>query len=257
MAEPVAQIRRFQASDDKVVRFIIGKASMESLAVANRRAYIHPFIITLWLILSYVIIDFMDMWPKTQFGFIGYLHPLPMLAATAVPIMFLIDWLNRPVFEQLVQEVLRGPDMFDILGYYSRSPSSGLWILDYGDLFVGLIALDASNDSQLTTIGKAGGGTKGTASTATIRHFYVDEAYRTTGIQEDLLNHAVQFAFDADPRVQQIRAPDSPLIPYVRASLRDAGFVLDEHTQRVGVLGWKLGMRVLDKKDFKGRPKVE
>lgn len=37
MAEPVARIRPFQASDDKVVRFAIGKAHMESLAVANRR----------------------------------------------------------------------------------------------------------------------------------------------------------------------------------------------------------------------------
>jgi hypothetical protein len=37
MAEPVARIRPFQASDDKVVRFAIGKANMESLAVANRR----------------------------------------------------------------------------------------------------------------------------------------------------------------------------------------------------------------------------
>jgi hypothetical protein len=37
MAEHVARIRPFQASDDKVVRLAIGKANMESLAVANRR----------------------------------------------------------------------------------------------------------------------------------------------------------------------------------------------------------------------------
>lgn len=37
MVEPIARIRPFQASDDKLVRFTIGKATMESLAVANRR----------------------------------------------------------------------------------------------------------------------------------------------------------------------------------------------------------------------------
>jgi hypothetical protein len=37
MAQPVARIRPFQSSDDRVVRFAIGKANMESLAVANSR----------------------------------------------------------------------------------------------------------------------------------------------------------------------------------------------------------------------------
>lgn len=36
MVEPVARIRLFQPSDDKHVRFLIGKANMESLATANR-----------------------------------------------------------------------------------------------------------------------------------------------------------------------------------------------------------------------------
>ena len=37
MVEPVARIRPFQASDDANVRFAIGKGSLESLAVANRK----------------------------------------------------------------------------------------------------------------------------------------------------------------------------------------------------------------------------
>jgi hypothetical protein len=35
MDEPVARIRPFEPSDDKEVRFIIGKSNMEYLAVAN------------------------------------------------------------------------------------------------------------------------------------------------------------------------------------------------------------------------------
>lgn len=176
--------------------------------------------------------------------------------------------LNRPVFEQLVQDVLRGPDMSDIASYYSRSPSSGFWILDYGELFVGLIALDASHDSLSTSPTKAlpkatgnknknKGPKLGTAPTATIRHFYVDETYRSSGIQEDLLTHATRFAFNADPTLKRIRAPDSPLISYIRDCLRNAGFVLEEHTKTVGAFGWKLGMRGLDREDWATRSKAE
>jgi hypothetical protein len=32
------------------------------------------------------------MWPTNTFGFLGYLQPLPLMAATAVPIMAFIDW---------------------------------------------------------------------------------------------------------------------------------------------------------------------
>jgi hypothetical protein len=37
MGDLAVQIRPLEASDDKAVRFTIGKAAMESLAVANRR----------------------------------------------------------------------------------------------------------------------------------------------------------------------------------------------------------------------------
>jgi hypothetical protein len=37
MAEPIARFRLFERSDDKEVRFIIGKSNMEPLAVANQR----------------------------------------------------------------------------------------------------------------------------------------------------------------------------------------------------------------------------
>ena len=46
MAEPVACIRPFRASDDKVARFAIGKANMESLAVANRRGQSQPSLLS-------------------------------------------------------------------------------------------------------------------------------------------------------------------------------------------------------------------
>jgi GNAT superfamily N-acetyltransferase len=41
-------------------------------------------------------------------------------------------------------------------------------------------------------------GTIGKFSIATIRHFYVEEKYRTTGIQQDLLRRALEHAFTSD-----------------------------------------------------------
>jgi hypothetical protein len=110
MTDLTTQIRPIQRSDDKFVRFAIGKASLEPLAIANRRGRslclrqlhlksliiftvcAHPFTISAWLLLSSVIVEFASMWPTNQYGFLGYLRPVPVFAASAVPIMFFVDW---------------------------------------------------------------------------------------------------------------------------------------------------------------------
>ena len=110
MTDLTTQIRPIQQSDDKFVRFVIGKACLEPLTIANRRGrslylrqlhlkslivltvYAHPFTISAWLLLSYMIVEFAGMWPAYQYGFLGYLRPVPVFAASAVPIMFFADW---------------------------------------------------------------------------------------------------------------------------------------------------------------------
>lgn len=162
--------------------------------------------------------------------------------------------LNRPFFEKLASDTLLRPDIPDIRSYYKRSPASGFWILEYGANFVGLIALDASIDSESDrlaskeTIAKAK--KKGTSRIAKIRHFYVEEPYRVAGIQKDLLDHAVRHAFTSSSAVEVIKAADSPLLTYIRECLRSAGFQLQKHTDKVGVFGWKLGERTLEKADW-------
>ncbi|KAJ7706122.1 hypothetical protein B0H17DRAFT_1035808 [Mycena rosella] len=213
---PSATIRPFSKErDDKVAHFMVAKASMESLAAANRRAYYHPIILSIWVGISCAFIEYMQWWPNPQLSPLTYLSPLPAFASVFVPIMFLIDWLNRPYFEKLTQDVLRAPDMRDIQEYYSRSPASGFWIIDYDNRFVGLIAIDASIEDTSSNNRKAT-----TSETATIRHFYVQEPYPAAGIQDDLLSHAI------------IKAPDSPLVPYARKSLKEAGFLGIRSLQR-------------------------
>lgn len=159
--------------------------------------------------------------------------------------------MNRPYFEKLTQEALSHGDLSNVLEYYSRQPASGLWILEYGVTFVGLIAIDATQVSG----GEKKSAQRGTKppKTALIRHFYVEEAFRGSNIQEDLLNHAVNHAFEKDAKLERIEAADSPLIGYLRPCLRSAGFELDHHTKKVGLLQWNLGTRYLERKSWNGK----
>ncbi|KAG6842613.1 hypothetical protein C0991_000139 [Blastosporella zonata] len=252
MAQREAHLRRIEAKDEKLVRFSIGKAAMESLAVANRRAYIHPITVSAWLLLTYSIINTMDLWPDNHHGILGYLKPIPIVAASLVPIMVLIDWLNRPDFEKETYEVLHGPDMSDLVAHYSRHPASGLWIIEFGGLFVGFIALDATPESAPKEGKKQ---PKGSSASAVIRHFYVDEPYRSSGIQEDLLSHVLQLAFTTEPALKVVKASDSQLFPYIGNCLQGAGFVREESTQKVGVFGWQLGKRSLSREEWEKKTK--
>ncbi|KAJ6575174.1 hypothetical protein B0H19DRAFT_1127508 [Mycena capillaripes] len=258
-----ATIRLIQDVDDKLVRFMVAKSKMELLAAANRRAYYHPLVLSAWVCISCVFIQYMKWWPKPEeYGVIGWLQPLPAsvcpsnsvflsdtqltsFASVYVPIMFLIDWIHRPYFERLTQDALRASDMKgDVKKHYSRSPASGFWILEFGDKFVGLIAVDASTEDLDTSNTNP----KATSETATIRHFYVQEPYPAAGIQTDLLSHALEHCFNSKPAaVQQIKAGESPLVPYARKALREAGFVLERNTGTVGVFRWKLGVRTLQR----------
>lgn len=138
--------------------------------------------------------------------------------------------------------------MRDISAHYSRDPGSGFWLLEYGDQIIGFIAVDASTKPDKSSSASK---SKGKGITATIRHFYVDEAYRVANIQEDLLEHAVKHAF-SDPKVERIEAFDSPLVPYLRACLRNAGFQLDHNTKKVGLFRWSLAVRCLNRDEWKG-----
>ncbi|KZT74669.1 hypothetical protein DAEQUDRAFT_753453 [Daedalea quercina L-15889] len=261
MVTPLARIRAFQPSDDKDVRFIAGKAAMEPLAAANVKVYTHPIMLAIWGGLSCIFIQYMQWWPHPDYGYLGYLLPIPGFASMAVPLMFLVDWFNRQPIEEAMQRVLHRPDLANVAAWYSRSPSSGIWILEFGDKFVGLIALDASRDATSTapidasqSFGKRGKKPdfpKGTGYTAVVRHFYVDEAYRAAGAQHDLLQFALKHAFESDPTVQEVKCDDSPLKGYVGEALRKAGFELEWKTDKVGILGWQNSVRTLSRGKWK------
>jgi len=109
MAESGARIRLYEASDEKLVKFTIGKAAMEGLAVANRSgarrqllmvgsklndhtAFFHPFTLSVWVALSSIMIQLLDWWPKPEYGILGYFPPFPAFGCWGAVMLYLIDW---------------------------------------------------------------------------------------------------------------------------------------------------------------------
>ena len=269
MAAPDGRIRRMVPSDDKEVRFIIGKAAMEPLTTANRLGEL-PTRSSLLVMHSVFIYSLHTSHNDSHMDrpFV-HIHPVHELVAgscctwtvcvsqsfacirecscsytrprrlVSLAVLARVFWegdssirFNRPYFDKQIHEVLRRPDMIDVVAHYSRAPSSALWVLEFKDKVIALVAFDAQGHS-----------------TALVRHFYIDEQYIPSHVQDDLLSHAVKYAFESNPELERITAPDSPLTPHLRRSLRAVGFQLDTNaaTETVGVFRWKFGMRMLDR----------
>ena len=81
MVQPVARIRPFQISDDKDVRFAIGKGSLESLAVANRKSQSRIYFLFFFLTKNgnFSLLPSFD--PCTMGTFFIYFHPINGLVA--------------------------------------------------------------------------------------------------------------------------------------------------------------------------------
>ena len=156
---------------------------------------------------------------------------------------------------------MRRPDFANLQKYYARSPSSGLFILEYGDKFVGLIAIDASKDSQSeqglvkqTEQGKSviadetrNFFSSGTSSVATIRHFYVEEHFRKSNVQQDLLAFAARHVFTMARDVKVLKASATPLLGYKYTCLRELGFSVEKQASKLGILGWRVDAMSLER----------
>ncbi|KAG8219852.1 hypothetical protein J3R82DRAFT_830 [Butyriboletus roseoflavus] len=244
MVEPKAAFRTYRSDDEKFVKFTLGLAAMEGLAVANRRAAFHPLTLSLWVGLSCIMIQILNWWPKPEYRLLGWLLPLPAFGCCGVPILFAIDWFNRPDFEDPASDLMHRPDFVCLHKYYARSPSSGLFILEYGDKFIGLVAIDASRDSQSEQgfMNKdrqghilADGNLKilystGTSSVATIRHFFVEERFRKSNVQQDILAFATRHVFTTAQDVKVLKTTATPLLGYKYSSLRELGFSIEKQT---------------------------
>ncbi|KAJ3762865.1 hypothetical protein EV360DRAFT_34860 [Lentinula raphanica] len=243
MVEPVAKIRPYSPShDEKQVRFVIAKAAMEGLASANMKTISHPMSISLWVLLASLLIQFMGWWPKQGDSILAYISLILPFGSAAVPIILFSDWNNRWYFDDLSRRVLRGPDMVQLEEYYSNHPISGLWILEFAGQLIGVVALDASSFDKTSS------------DVAVLRHIYVDEPYRTTNIQKDLIEYAVQKALTPErSNVKRVITSSSPLREYVEKALDEVRFRYDGVSDTVGLLKWKVSHRVLTRDEWERR----
>ena len=129
--------------------------------------------------------------------------------------------MNRPEFEDHAQEILRQPDIRNVAQHYSKRKTSGFWLLEYGDKFVGLIGLDEGF----------------------VRHFFVEPVYRPSGIQQDLLEHAVKHAFANG--AASVQAIECSLVPYQRQCFKNVGFVVSAREKTLGLLRWAVDRHTL------------
>ncbi|THH34063.1 hypothetical protein EUX98_g52 [Antrodiella citrinella] len=249
VARPEARIRVFDDSekDQMRVRFYVGKSEMEGLTAANIKMYTNPLILAVWVALASVFVQVMNWWPKPEHGWFGYMSPVPAFVSVWMPVMFGCDWLNREYFFENMNNALRRRDLIKIKDYYARSPSSCLFIIEYGDKFVGFIAVDASPDSTSNEVmvnpdsmAKVSY-TKGTSDVAVIRHFFVDTPYRVANMQADLLQFALQQVFTSSPKVKTVKGLETTVVPYSGKALRAEGFkeesVLDT-SSNLQILDW-------------------
>lgn len=152
------------------------------------------------------------------------------------------------------------PDFANLQKYYARSPSSGLFILEYDNNFIGLVAIDASKDSQSEQVfvKKTEHGhiladqtknfySSGTSSVATIRHFYVEERFRKSNVQQDMLAFAARHAFTMAQDIKVLNASGTPLLGYKYNSLRELGFSVGKQIGKLGILGWKVDEMSLER----------
>ena len=130
---------------------------------------------------------------------------------------------------------MAAPDLLDIEKAYCKPPSS-FDILEYEGKAIGLLAIDATPKPD-----KPG--------RAYIRHYYVADPYRETGVQNDLLANAIPRLF-ASPDIDSVEAPYSMLHPYVKKALLEQGFKIASSHKNGHYISWEVGTALLTKEKW-------
>ncbi|KAG9086109.1 hypothetical protein FRC07_013203, partial [Ceratobasidium sp. 392] len=220
-------IRLFDARKDlKEVQLLVGMGSMEQLAIANRIAYSHPITISIWLVCASALIQTLHLWPNGSGpnGWLGYLAPLPILACTALPVLFGIDWLHRPIFEDMLKVNIRTFTKATAIRSSKNPKNPPLQlVMEYKNVPIGCLFAQPISSAKREP-------------TYRITHFHVDAPYRRAGVGNDLLSYAVK---DLEKIEGEIVAVTTCLTPYTSECLQAAGFTRSEASIRVWDEGTK------------------
>lgn len=168
---------------------------------------------------------------------LGPLHYAQYLIGPCVvllPLLAVIEWIQRPSFDTKLRSVIGGQDMATLDKYYAADTDamSGAWVFEHKGEVVGVVMLDARGAGK--DLGSVSGGkaselgptrvvpaaglaaldprsgelrqrntTKeeptSSSSTAEIRHLDVNAPYRRHGVGTELLGAALDTAFGLTP----------------------------------------------------------
>jgi hypothetical protein len=272
MAHSRLGIRPFVPEDLNEVRFTIAKSIMEPLTTANKKSvYLKvPFTFE---ILTAVLPRLLPsahgcsmgrvvVCVRRVFGLVAELPILRRYPLTACPasrlcgnglpdhvVLRLVSRrqirdspmskyqarVNRPYFERTVEKTMAAPDLLNIERTYCKPPSS-FDILEYEGKAIGILAIDATPKPD-----KPG--------RAYIRHYYIADPYRESGVQNDLLAHAIPRLF-ASPDIDSVEAPYSMLHPYVKKALLERGFKIASSRKNGHYISWEVGTALLTKEKW-------
>ncbi|CAE6512649.1 unnamed protein product [Rhizoctonia solani] len=216
---PDITIRLFDSKKDtKEVQMLIGMSAMEQLAIANRKSYLHPLLISIWVAFASVTIQVFHLWPTNSApGWLNYLSPIPPIAGAAVPLLLAMDWLHRPHFEEMLKFRIKAFTNATLLsGCQSSSTKPEILVMEYKKSPIGCAVLIPC-------------AVKNTRPCYRLAHFHVDSPYRRAGVGHDLLSRVVQDSANANADIITVT---SPLTPYVTECLRGVKFKPDQEAIR-------------------------
>ena len=62
----------------------------------------NPIAISVWIAGALAMITIFNWWPDGSVHFVGYLRPLPAIAAVLVAVILFIDWYALPTSSQIL-----------------------------------------------------------------------------------------------------------------------------------------------------------
>ncbi|KAJ9093185.1 hypothetical protein QFC21_006502 [Naganishia friedmannii] len=130
-------IRPYEERDLKTVRMMIGTSVMEGLARANKQTYFHPFILTFYIVLS-LVLDYYSGWMPRDDIWWSPIALLTGFGAAALPLLGIVEFINRDYFETLLRLRVGAKDLLSIPEYYGDDLS----VLEFRGEVIGLIAVD-------------------------------------------------------------------------------------------------------------------
>ncbi|KAJ9105591.1 hypothetical protein QFC19_003573 [Naganishia cerealis] len=134
---PATGIRAYEEKDLKTVRMMVGTSVMEGLARANKQTYFHPLILTLYLTVS-LLLDYRLGWVPRHDIWWSPIALLTGFGAAALPLLGIVEFINRDYFETLLRLRLGSKDLVSISDYYGDDLS----LLEFRGEVIGLVAVD-------------------------------------------------------------------------------------------------------------------